>query len=132
MLEINKILKDAKSITKSLEKRGIGNAAETIQEVQHIYEKGRSLQTHLDHFRSEMNQSSKSIGALMKQGRKEEANKTKVRAKELKEQVKELEEIFRIVEEDLKQLLLTLPNSPHERVPYGKSADDNVTVKTHG
>lgn len=54
------------------------------------------------------------------------------RGKAIKLELKTLEDELRTVEEQLEQLLLTVPNVPHESVPVGKDSGDNVVIKTHG
>ncbi|MCU0316790.1 MAG: serine--tRNA ligase [Fimbriimonadaceae bacterium] len=81
---------------------------------------------------AEMNRISKTIGQLMGQGKKEEADAAKSQTAELKARIKELEEDERFHEAELCKLELTFPNLPHPSVPDGKTPEENVTVKEWG
>ena len=92
----------------------------------------RSTQTSLDAVLNEVNTLSRSIGALMKEGRKEEANEARAEVNRLKESSKELEETLRAAQEKIESLLVTIPNLPHISVPEGKGADDNLEEQSGG
>ncbi len=92
----------------------------------------RSTQTSLDAVLNEVNTFSRSIGALMKEGRKEEANDARAEVNRLKESSKELEETLRAAQEKIESLLVTIPNLPHVTVPEGKGADDNLVEQSGG
>ena len=92
----------------------------------------RSTQTSLDAVLNEVNTLSRSIGALMKEGRKEEANEARAEVNRLKESSKELEETLRAAQEKIESLLVTIPNLPHVTVPEGKGADDNLVEQSGG
>ena len=90
----------------------------------------RSSQTSLDAVLNEVNTLSRSIGALMKEGRKEEANDARAEVNRLKESSRELEESLRAAQEKIESLLVTIPNLPHISVPEGKGADDNLVEQS--
>ncbi len=92
----------------------------------------KNTQTQLDTALSEINSLSKSIGALMKEGKKEEATTARERVGALKENSKELEESLKETERKIQDLLITIPNLPHDSVPHGKTAEENVVEKTGG
>jgi len=92
----------------------------------------RSTQTSLDAVLNEVNTLSRSIGALMKEGRKEEANDARAEVNRLKESSRELEESLRAAQEKIESLLVTIPNLPHVSVPEGKGADDNLVEQSGG
>lgn len=92
----------------------------------------RSSQTSLDAVLNEVNTLSRSIGALMKEGRKEEANEARAEVNRLKESSRELEETLRTAQEKIENLLVTIPNLPHVSVPEGKGADDNLVERSGG
>lgn len=92
----------------------------------------RSSQTSLDAVLNEVNTLSRSIGALMKEGRKEEANDARAEVNRLKESSRELEESLRAAQEKIESLLVTIPNLPHVSVPEGKGADDNLVEQSGG
>ena len=92
----------------------------------------KETQTKLDNCLAESNSISKQIGMLFKDGKIEEANKAKEKTVSLKAESKELNEQFTKLEKELNELIVQLPNIPHESVPSGKSDADNVTVKEGG
>lgn len=94
--------------------------------------KRRNTQTILDKNLSEVNSLSKSIGLLMKEGKKDEAETAKNRVAELKEANKALQEEMDQAATDLQNLLYTIPNIPYDSVPEGVGADDNVVEKMGG
>lgn len=92
----------------------------------------RSIKPTLDDLRAQMNQASKSIGALMGQGKKDEAEAAKQQAGAIKEQIQQLEARERELEASLNQLELRFPNLPHESVPDGMTPEENVVVREWG
>ncbi|GHU60427.1 serine--tRNA ligase [Bacteroidia bacterium] len=76
-----------------------------------------------------MNTIAKEIGALMKDGEKDEAEKTRKETFKLKEEYSELSAQLSVVTGELNDMLLRLPNLPHTSVPRGKSDTDNEMVK---
>ena len=75
---------------------------------------------------------SRSVGSLMKEGKKEEAAIVRGKVVVLKESAKQLEETLKAAEAKIEHLLVTIPNLPHESVPEGKGAEDNLVEKTGG
>jgi len=82
--------------------------------------------------KAEMNQLSKEIGQLFKDGKSSEANIAKEKTVELKDQIKNLESEFDVIDAELAQLQVLLPNLPSPLVPVGKGAEDNLIVATGG
>ena len=132
MLLVNTIRDNFEVVLEGLQKRNIPHVEATLHQVLELDKKRKETQTERDSLQAEANSISKEIGMLMKEGKKEEAEKIRARTSEIKEQVKALEEAYNTYEEDLKQLLYTLPNVPHISVPKGRSAEDNEVVLTHG
>ena len=117
---------------RGLEKKHFANAKETIAKVLELNDQRRSAQNQLDKNLSEVNSTSKAIGALMKEGKKEEAEAAKARVAEIKEISKELQATMDKAAEDMQNLLYTIPNVPYESVPEGFGAEDNVVEKMGG
>lgn len=92
----------------------------------------RNTQKTLDNTLAEINSLSKSIGTLMKDGKKEEAQSAREKVAALKESSKTLDETLKTTEEKIQNLLVVLPNLPHESVPEGKTAEDNLIERTGG
>lgn len=95
-------------------------------------DKRRNTQNQLDKNLAEVNSISKSIGLLMKEGKKEEAETAKARVAEIKEISKTLQAEMDQAQEDMTNLLYTIPNVPYDEVPEGFGAEDNVVEKMGG
>lgn len=132
MLLVNTIRDNFETVLEGLQKRNFTHAEATLNQVLELDKTRKETQTERDNLQAESNNISKEIGALMREGKKEEAEKIKSRTAEIKSQIKTLEDKYNIVEEDLKQVLYTIPNIPHITVPAGKSAEDNEIVLEHG
>ena len=131
MLTIKQITEDTEKVIKGLQKKHFNNAKETIEKVLEKNDVRRKTQTVLDNNLAEANKLSKSIGMLMKEGKKDEAEAAKARVAELKETNKTLQAEMDQAAEDLKQLLYTIPNIPYDLVPEGVAAEDNLVVKSN-
>lgn len=132
MLTLKMITEQTGKVVAGLEKKHFKNAKETIAEVLDLDSKRRSTQNILDKNLSEVNQLSKSIGALMKEGKKEEAEIAKKHVAEIKENNKALQAQMDKAAEDMQALLYTIPNVPYDEVPEGNGAEDNLVVKMGG
>ena len=132
MLTIKQITDNTEAVIRGLEKKHFKNAQETIEQVLAFNDKRKSTQNVLDKNLAEVNAISKSIGMLMKEGKKDEAEAAKARVAEIKEANKTLQAEMDKAQEDLNNLLYTIPNIPYDEVPEGKTAEDNVVEKTGG
>ena len=132
MLLVNTIRDNFENTLAGLQKRNFPNAQDALIQVLDLDNKRKETQSQRDALQAESNNYSKEIGLLMREGKKEEAEKIKTFTSEIKEKIKSLEDIFTQTEEDLKQILYTIPNIPHFSVPKGKSAEDNEIVLTQG
>lgn len=108
------------------------DAKEIIAKITELDRQRRNSQSELDSNLAELNKISRTIGQLMQQGKKEEAAAARDRVAEMKEGNKKLEEAKASAEEEMHKLLVLIPNMPHESVPEGKGAEDNVVVKDGG
>ena len=108
------------------------DATEYIDKVIALDATRRRTQAELDTNLAEINSLSKQIGALMKDGKKEEAETAKSKVSELKERSKSLDETKADAEKQIYELLVLIPNLPHNSVPYGVCAEDNRCEKTGG
>ena len=132
MLTLKMIIEQTDKVIAGLEKKHFKNAKEAIDKVLELDSKRRSIQNILDKNLSEVNSLSKSIGAFMKEGKKEDAEAAKKRVAELKESNKTLQADMDKAAEDVRNLLYTIPNVPHESVPEGNGAEDNIVEKMGG
>ena len=132
MLTLKLITEETDRVIRGLEKKHFKNAQETIAKVLELNEKRRGTQNLLDKNLSEVNTLSKSIGGLMKEGKKAEAEVAKQRVAEIKEANKSLQATMDQAAEDLQNILYTIPNIPYDEVPEGVSAEDNVVERMGG
>lgn len=132
MLTLKLITEETDRVIRGLKKKHFKEAEETIRQVLQLNDKRRSTQNQLDKNLAEVNTLSKSIGGLMKEGKKEEAEAAKQKVAEIKEKSKILQTEMDGAAEEMQNLLYTIPNIPHESVPEGTGADDNVVEKTGG
>ncbi len=108
------------------------DASVLVDKIIECDDRRKEYQYGKDNLQNQLNDISKSIGQLYAQGKKDEADASKVKTVELKEQLKELEIGFSSAEVELQSLIVQLPNMPHESVPPGKGENDNVIVKEGG
>ncbi len=130
MLQVKVIREDKQRIINGLRKRNW--SSKQIQILDQILETDdlrRATQKDLDDMLAESNRLAKSIGDLMKQGKKEEAEAGKARVADLKASSKALETRMDELKTQLDDMLYTVPNCPHKSVPKGKSADDNKVAR---
>ena len=132
MLQVANIIAEKDRFIKGLLKRHINNAEDLLNEVIALDEERKKTQHQLDTNLAEANGLSKQIGALMKAGNREEAEKVKSRSAELKSSSKNLGEQLNTVQEQLQQALYNIPNIPHESVTVGKSDEENEEISRHG
>lgn len=132
MLTLKVITEETDRVLRGLAKKHFKNGEECIAKVVELNDKRRSAQNELDKNLAEVNSTSKLIGSLMKEGKKDEAEAAKARVAEIKEASKSLQEEMDQAAEEMQNLLYTIPNIPHESVPEGFGADDNVVEKMGG
>ena len=131
MLTLQTIKADPDFVIRRLAVKGF-DGKEVIGKILDIDAERRRLQQKTDSDASELKKLASSIGALIKQGKTEEAEQAKNRVAELKAGTKELQDRLAACENDVRDLLLTVPNLPCDAVPEGRSAEDNVVEKTGG
>lgn len=131
MLQISYIRDNKDKVINGLKKRHFSEI-ELIEKSLDLDEKRRATQAELDQVLAQSNKLSKEIGVLMKEGKKEEAQKAKEKTVQYKELTKNLSTTLDEVTEQLTQILYRIPNVPNEIVPQGKSAEDNLTVFRSG
>lgn len=132
MLQVNFIRENFEKAVLGLKKRNFAEAETLLSQLVQLDDDRKNIQLERDQLQAESNAISKTIGKLMQSGHKEEAEIVKSRTSEIKAQVKILEDQYSQQENELTQLLYTIPNIPHDTVPAGFGADDNEVVLTHG
>ncbi len=128
MLQVNFLKNNKELVLNRFKVRGL-DAAETVGKVLEMDDQRKALQSKLDNTQAEINSASKEVGKLFAQGKQEEANGIKARVAELKETQKAVNNELAELKPALQDLLLTLPNVPHESVPPGNTDEDNEVFK---
>ena len=131
MLTLKLITEQTERVIAGLEKKRFSGAREAIAEVIEIDKQRRAAQTQLDKNLSDAKKLAAEIGALMKQGKKEEAEEVKAKVAELKGVNENLKAEMEKAEADLNTKLCQIPNIPYDEVPEGVSAEDNWVVKSN-
>ena len=132
MLTLKLITEETDRVIKGLEKKHFQGAREAIDQVLALDKKRREAQQQSDKIKQEVKEISSQVGALMKQGKREEAEEVKQKVATLKQKDRELQEQMDQAQKDLNALLCTIPNIPCDQVPEGRDASDNVIVKEGG
>ena len=128
MLTIKQLRDDREAAIRRLAKKGV-DAAPVIAEIEKLDDRRKAIQHELDECLATQNQAAKQIGALMGQGRRDEAEAKKAEVASLKERSNALNAEFKEVSDALQAAIVTLPNFPADIVPEGRTADDNLVVK---
>lgn len=131
MLLISNIRQNKDEIISRLAIRGI-DAAGVINDILSLDEQSRQARTAMEQNQALGNQLSAKVGALFKEGKKDEAEAIRAESVRLKEELKTLEKVVEEKEEELKNIIITLPNTPNVSVPHGRDAEDNFVVLEHG
>ncbi len=130
MLELNYIRTNKEKVLQGLKIRNFTQEGlHIIDNILALDEARRNAQTQMDNNLAESNQLSREIGGLYKQGKGAEADALKTKVASLKESIKELERQKNEAASELEELLLAVPNIPHESVPAGTSSDDNEVFR---
>ena len=128
MLTLKQLRDDKELAIRRLAKKGV-DAAPVIARIEELDDRRKALQTETDNCLSEQNKAAKQIGALMGQGRRDEAEEMKRFVADLKDRSTKLAAELHSTADELQSLIVTLPNFPADIVPEGRTAEDNVVVK---
>ena len=131
MLTLTQLREKRDSVIQCLTKRGI-DVTESVDRILELDVERRAFQKNLDDTLAESNNLSKQIGGLMREGKKEEAEKIKVATSGLKEKSGDLKEKMNGNDNEIKELLSQIPNTPCDIVVAGKSAADNEEIYSWG
>jgi seryl-tRNA synthetase len=108
------------------------DARAIVEKVIELYKRRNEVQNEAESQKAEMNRISKEIGQRKNVMKFDEFNLAKEQTVQLKEQIKNLESEFDVIDEELAQLQVLLPNLPSPLVPAGKGAEDNIIVASGG
>ena len=131
MLTLKYITDNTAEVIARLGKKNF-DGKDIIAQVLDLDTQRKSTQVKVDSASAELNNISKEVGMLFKQGKTAEADQAKAKTAELKETIKILGDQLSDTETALNNLLVQIPNLPHESVPAGKHAEDNVIERDGG
>src|SRR5688572_12070811 len=103
-----------------------------VDEILSLDEERKKLQQEFDSAQAKVNSTSKEIGQLMAKGQKNDAENKKQEVASLKSSLQPISDRLSIVERQLQDVLVKLPNLPSEKVPPGKTPADNIIVRAGG
>ena len=106
------------------------DAREIVEKINALDQNRRALQVELDNCLAEQKKKAAQIGGLMKEGKRDEAEAIKSEVAALKAHSAEIERKSQENNSELDSLVVLLPNIPCDMVPQGKTAEDNVVVRT--
>ena len=131
MLQVQSLRVNRDEIVERLKVKNF-NEPTIIDKVIELDDKRKSTQSESDELLARANTIAKEIGVLFKSGKGEEANSLKEESVQIKEKTKVLQSSLSEIENEIRELLVQIPNVPHFSVPVGKSDEDNETVKEVG
>jgi seryl-tRNA synthetase len=130
MLDLNHVRENLKKVRAALQTRGV--APEVLDSFAEADAERRRIIAESDQLNAQRNSASREIGALMKEGKREEADERRQEVNQLKESIAGLDRLREQSETRMHELLSTLPNIPHQSVPVGKDESANVEVRRSG
>ena len=129
MLDLNFVRENLPLVEEKLRQRGMDPAA-VLKDFREVDTQRRHAITEAETSKAQRNKISEEIGKLKKSG--QDVSAAMAQTKDLREKIAELEKTSADIDNRLREILTGLPNLPHESVPVGKSADDNVEVRRWG
>ena len=130
MLDLNYVRENLDKVREALHARGADTKA--LDDFARADEERRRTIAESDQLNAQRNTSSREIGALMKEGKKDEAEARRAEVSGLKDRISELDQARAQTEERMREMLSTLPNIPHSSVPIGADESANVEVRRWG
>ena len=131
MLPIQLFRQNKELILEGLAKKNF-KEPELVHRIIDTDERRRQLQVENDNLAAAVNSASKNIGQLMAKGEKDQAEAAKADVARNKELLKEVSDKLAVLEEELHDMMVRLPNMPHSSVPYGKTPEENEVVRSSG
>ena len=132
MIDINLIRENKDLVKENIKKKFQDHKLPLVDEVYNLDIEFRNIKTEADNARSNKNKLSDSIGLLMRDGKKEEAEKVKKEVSELNDKINELSVKEDELSKKIKEIMYMIPNIIDESVPIGKDDSENVEIKQYG
>lgn len=132
MIDIKLIRENADFVKENIKKKFQDEKLSLVDEVFNLDKEYRESKFKADNLRSEKNKLSDSIGILMRDKKIDEANEVKARVSEIQSEINFLEEKEGLLEKEIKEKMLIIPNIIDESVPLGKDDSENVEIERFG
>ena len=132
MIDIKLIRENPDVVKENIKKKFQDEKIALVDEIKELDEKARVLQTEGDELKANKNKLSKNIGILMKDGKKDEAEKTKKEIADMSSRIAEIDEELPAIQEDIRKKMLVIPQIMDPSVPIGKDDSENVEVERFG
>ena len=132
MLDIKFLRENPDIVKENIKKKFQDSKIALVDEVIELDAKSRAVKTEADSLRANRNKVSKEIGALMAQGKKEEAMAAKSKVTEFSERLAECEKLEAEYAEKVTKIMMVIPNIIDPSVPIGKDDSENVEVQRYG
>ena len=132
MIDINLIRENKELVKENIKKKFQDHKLPLVDEVYNLDIEFRNIKTEADNARNNKNKLSDSIGLLMREGKKEEAEKVKSEVNELNNKINELSVKEEELSKKIKEIMYMIPNIIDESVPIGKDDSENVEIKQYG
>ena len=132
MIDIKFLRENPEMVKENIKKKFQDHKLPLVDEVIELDVESRKAKQEADDLRSNRNKISKEIGALMAQGKKEEAEAKKAEVAANAKRLEELEEKETELEEKIKKIMMTIPNIIDPSVPIGKDDNENVEIERYG
>ena len=132
MIDINLIRTNRELVKENIRKKFKEDRLPIVDEVYEMDIKFREAKKEADDLRSEKNKLSSEIGALMREGKREEADAVKTRISEMSSKIEELEKVEETLEPQIRELMYKIPNIIDASVPIGKDDTENVENEKYG
>ncbi len=132
MLDLKFLRENPDIVKQNIKNKFQDSKLELVDKVIELDAESRKVQQEADSLRAEKNQLSKQIGALMAQGKKEEAEETKKKVTEESAHLAELEEKERELRDKVTEIMMVIPNIIDPSVPIGKDDSENVEIQKYG
>ena len=132
MLDIKFLRENPEIVKQNIKNKFQDQKLPLVDEVIELDKENREIKQEVQGLRAKRNKMSKQIGALMGQGKKEEAEEVKQQVTSFADRIEELSEREKEVEEKIKKIMMTIPNIIDPSVPIGKDDSENVEVERFG
>ena len=132
MIDIKLIRESRDLVKENIKKKFQDNKLPLVDEVYELDQKTRALKLEGDNLRNQRKVKSEEIGSLMREGKKEDADKIKEEVSQINERIKELEDEESSVNTRIREIMMTIPNIMDESVPVGEDDSKNVELEKFG